>query len=71
MPMAEDAEQLEGSLKNKRILIALSGGIACYKTATLISRLVQAGAEVRVIMLSAALAMLVCGCLSVLNERLN
>ena len=38
----------------KKILIALSGGIACYKTATLVSRLVQRGAEVRVIMTDAA-----------------
>ena len=54
MDMAEDAQQLEGSLKDKRVLIALSGGIACYKTATLVSRLVQRGAEVRVIMSEAA-----------------
>ena len=48
--MAEDAQQLAG----KNVLIALSGGIACYKTATLVSRLVQRGAEVRVIMTDAA-----------------
>ncbi|MBX2850414.1 MAG: phosphopantothenoylcysteine decarboxylase [Phycisphaeraceae bacterium] len=48
--MPEDAQQLAG----KKILIALSGGIACYKTATLVSRLVQRGAEVRVIMTDAA-----------------
>jgi len=38
----------------KRILVALAGGIACYKTATLVSRLVQRGHEVRVIMTDAA-----------------
>ncbi len=38
----------------RKVLIALTGGIACYKTATLVSRLVQAGAEVRVIMTEAA-----------------
>jgi len=48
--MPEDAQQLEG----KKILICLSGGIACYKVATLVSRLVQRGAEVRVIMTNAA-----------------
>lgn len=48
--MADNAEQLNG----KKILIGLSGGIACYKTATLVSRLVQRGAEVRVIMTDAA-----------------
>lgn len=38
----------------KKILVALSGGIACYKVATLVSRLVQRDAEVRVIMTPAA-----------------
>ena len=42
------------TLKGKRIAVALSGGIACYKTATLVSRLVQRGAEVRVLMTQAA-----------------
>lgn len=37
-------------LENKRILVGLSGGIACYKTCDLVSRLVQAGSEVRVMM---------------------
>ena len=41
-------------LKGKRIAVALSGGIACYKTATLVSRLVQRGADVRVLMTEAA-----------------
>ncbi|XAL99385.1 hypothetical protein OT109_17615 [Phycisphaeraceae bacterium D3-23] len=45
-----EAEPLQG----KRIAIALSGGIACYKTATLVSRLAQRGAEVRVLMTDAA-----------------
>ena len=48
--MTDDTQQLAG----KKVLIALSGGIACYKTATLVSRLVQRGAEVRVIMTEAA-----------------
>ncbi|MCE5270746.1 bifunctional phosphopantothenoylcysteine decarboxylase/phosphopantothenate--cysteine ligase CoaBC [bacterium] len=34
----------------RRILVGLSGGIACYKSCDLVSRLVQAGAEVRVLM---------------------
>jgi phosphopantothenoylcysteine decarboxylase / phosphopantothenate---cysteine ligase len=37
-------------LENRRILVGLSGGIACYKTCELISYLVQSGAEVRVVM---------------------
>lgn len=48
--MPDHAKQLAG----KKILVALSGGIACYKTATLVSRLVQLDAEVRVIMTDAA-----------------
>lgn len=48
--MADDTQQLAG----KKVLVALSGGIACYKIATLVSRLVQRGAEVRVIMTEAA-----------------
>ncbi len=41
-------------LADRRILVALTGGIAAYKTATLVSRLVQAEAEVRVMMTEAA-----------------
>ncbi len=41
-------------LADRRVLVALTGGIACYKTAALVSRLVQAGADVRVIMSEAA-----------------
>lgn len=48
--MAESQKQLEG----RRVVVGLSGGIACYKVATLVSRLVQHGAEVRVLMTEAA-----------------
>lgn len=41
-------------LAGRRVLVGLSGGIAAYKTATLVSRLAQAGAQVRVIMTDAA-----------------
>lgn len=37
-------------LKNKTVLLGITGGIAAYKTASLASRLVKAGADVRVIM---------------------
>ncbi|MCS7306298.1 MAG: phosphopantothenoylcysteine decarboxylase [Thermoguttaceae bacterium] len=37
-------------LQGREILIGISGGIAAYKTAVLVSRLVQAGAGVSVIM---------------------
>lgn len=42
------------SLKNREILVGVSGGIAAYKTAYLVSRLKQAGAGVTVIMTSHA-----------------
>lgn len=38
----------------RHVVVAVSGGIASYKTAELVSRLVQDGAEVRVIMTEAA-----------------
>lgn len=37
-------------LKGKKILVGVSGGIAAYKTATVIRLLVREGAEVRVVM---------------------
>lgn len=42
------------SLTNKRILLGVSGGIAAYKSAELIRRLQDAGADVRVVMTKAA-----------------
>lgn len=44
-----------GSLANKRILLGITGGIAAYKSVELARRLVQAGAQVRVIMTRAAM----------------
>jgi phosphopantothenoylcysteine decarboxylase/phosphopantothenate--cysteine ligase len=41
-------------LQGRKIAVALTGGIACYKTAALVSKLVQAGAAVRVLMTDAA-----------------
>jgi len=41
-------------LAGRRIVVGVSGGIACYKTCTLVSRLAQAGAEVTVLMTPAA-----------------
>ena len=42
------------TLKGRRLLVGLSGGIACYKTAFAVSRLAQAGAHVTVLMTDAA-----------------
>ncbi|MFZ5833164.1 MAG: flavoprotein [Planctomycetota bacterium] len=41
-------------MKGREILIGVTGGIAAYKTAALVSRLVQAGAGVQVVMTRAA-----------------
>jgi phosphopantothenoylcysteine decarboxylase/phosphopantothenate--cysteine ligase len=37
-------------LKGKNILVGVTGGIAAYKTATIIRLLIKEGAEVKVIM---------------------
>jgi phosphopantothenoylcysteine decarboxylase/phosphopantothenate--cysteine ligase len=42
------------SLKGARVLVGVGGGIAAYKTCTLVSRLAQAGAEVTVAMTDGA-----------------
>jgi phosphopantothenoylcysteine decarboxylase len=41
-------------MQNRELLIGVSGGIAAYKTAALVSQLVQAGAGVTVVMTPAA-----------------
>ena len=41
-------------LENKKVLVCVTGGIAVYKSAALTSKLVQAGAEVRVLMSESA-----------------
>lgn len=43
-----------GTLTNKRVLVGVTGGIAAYKTADLIRRLRDAGAETRVVMTAGA-----------------
>ncbi|MDH3354069.1 MAG: bifunctional phosphopantothenoylcysteine decarboxylase/phosphopantothenate--cysteine ligase CoaBC [Chromatiales bacterium] len=41
-------------LTNRRVLLAISGGIAAYKTPELVRQLIKSGAEVRVIMSASA-----------------
>jgi phosphopantothenoylcysteine decarboxylase/phosphopantothenate--cysteine ligase len=41
-------------LSGKRVIVGVTGGVAAYKTGTLVSRLAQAGADVTVAMTSAA-----------------
>ncbi len=43
-----------GDLKDRNIVLAVTGGIACYKACTLVSRLAQAGATVTVLMTESA-----------------
>lgn len=54
-PPTPPQAEAPGPLQGRRILVALSGGIACYKVATLVSRLVQQGAAVRVAMTDGAM----------------
>jgi phosphopantothenoylcysteine decarboxylase / phosphopantothenate---cysteine ligase len=56
-------------MKGKRILIGITGSIAAYKTATLVRLLVKAGADVRVIMTSAAKEFITPLTLSVLSKH--
>src|SRR5688500_15280642 len=43
-----------GTLVNKRVVLGVSGGIAAYKSADLVRRLRDAGADVRVVMTEGA-----------------
>jgi phosphopantothenoylcysteine decarboxylase / phosphopantothenate---cysteine ligase len=45
---------VQSALSGKRIVLGLSGGVACYKSAMLCRLLVQSGASVRVVMTDAA-----------------
>ena len=42
------------AFKGVNVLVAVTGGISCYKTASLVSRLAQSGAAVRVVMTESA-----------------
>ena len=47
-------EQLHAAVDKRNIIVGLSGGIACYKVAEIVSGLAQAGAAVSVVMTEAA-----------------
>src|SRR4051812_18829211 len=49
-----DLSRLGGVVRGKRVLVCVTGGIAAYKTCTVVSRLAQAGAHVTVAMTDAA-----------------
>lgn len=57
------------NLKNKKILLAVTGGIAAYKTAALVRLLVKNGAEVRVIISASALDFITPLTLSTLSKN--
>lgn len=40
--------------RDRKIVVGVTGGISCYKACTLVSRLAQAGAQVRVVMTESA-----------------
>jgi|KBSSwiStaDraftv2_1062776.scaffolds.fasta_scaffold247882_2 phosphopantothenoylcysteine decarboxylase/phosphopantothenate--cysteine ligase len=52
--VAAKVEQETEALRGRRILVGVTGGIAAYKTAMLVSRLAQRGVEVTVAMTDAA-----------------
>ncbi len=52
--MAHAAKSDSDVWDGRCVLVGITGGIACYKTATVVSGLVQAGAIVRVVMTEAA-----------------
>jgi phosphopantothenoylcysteine decarboxylase/phosphopantothenate--cysteine ligase len=51
--MAQPGAQ-DGTWTGRKVLVGLGGGIACYKVCTVVSRLVQGGASVRVLMTESA-----------------
>jgi len=56
MSQPETSKQEPETLKNRRLLLGVSGSIAAYKAAALTRLLVKAGAEVQVILTEAATA---------------
>ncbi|MDN8674740.1 flavoprotein, partial [Staphylococcus aureus] len=42
-------------LRNKKVLVCVTGGIAVYKAVALVSKLSQAGANVKVVMTESAM----------------
>lgn len=49
-----ESRQTPQTLKGREIIVAVSGGIACYKVAEVVSKLVQQGAGVTVVMTESA-----------------
>src|SRR5438067_10845773 len=51
---ADDGQAAEAKLKGREIIVTVCGGIAAYKVADVVSKLVQLGAGVTVVMTSEA-----------------
>ena len=49
-----DPKALRPFVEGRRVIVGITGGISAYKTATVVSRLAQAGAEVTVLMTESA-----------------
>ena len=56
-------------LRGKKIILGISGGIAAYKTASLVRLFIKAGAEVQVIMTPASLDFVTPLTLATLSKR--
>ena len=67
MTMTEAADATE--LANRHLVLGLSGGIACYKSAELLRLLVKAGATVQVVMTEAAEHFITATTLQALSNR--
>lgn len=51
---SQPAEHASSPVSGRRVIVGLGGGIACYKVAMVVSRLVQSGADVTVAMTEGA-----------------
>src|SRR5213593_2016661 len=58
-----------GSLVGRRVLLGVTGGIAAYKAASVVRLLVQAGAEVQVVMTASALRFVGADTFAALSRR--
>jgi phosphopantothenoylcysteine decarboxylase/phosphopantothenate--cysteine ligase len=65
----EETTLLAGDLAGRRIVLGLSGGIACYKSAELVRELVKHGAGVQVVMTEAAEQFITAVTLQALSNR--
>ena len=52
--MPFDPAEVPGAIRGRRVAVLVSGGIAAYKVADLVSQLVQADCEVKVAMTASA-----------------